>query len=106
MAHLRTVRTEQAINRCRFYSGRDVYRTSDLSCKGSNALCLLGHGLTTWSEGIVAQHECVGDGGPIFYLFGKEPISTLLVHCSADICVSSADLFHSGREKLVGVLLD
>ena len=76
MAHLRTVRTEQAINRCRFYSGRDVYRTSDLSCKGSNALCLLGHGLTTWSEGIVAQHdhECVGDGGPIFYLFGKEPL--------------------------------
>ena len=22
-------------NRCGFYSGRDVYRTSDLSCKGS-----------------------------------------------------------------------
>ena len=24
-------------NRCGFYSRRDVYRTSDLSCKGSNS---------------------------------------------------------------------
>ena len=27
-------------NRCGFYSGRDVYRTSDLSCKGLQLLLL------------------------------------------------------------------